>query len=428
MLLYLAYLPFLFLTAIAFTVDSFSVPFVNLSLPEPEHSHYFDQELFKHVVPTSIRVFNDQIFMSFPRLSSNSTPVTLASLDLESMTFSAFPSLKYNTPDSPAHLFSVNSFEITPNGFMWILDNGHLPGHDEKPSPKLVVYDINRQVTRRVAYLPSYMVSSSAFFSQIVIDSDRFIAYFTNSDSWPDEKNPSKGSLVMYSYENNVFSTLLSDDESVNSDNSVVIKAGSRQVYKDHPLLSGATSLALSCDFSTLFLCPLSSRKLYLLEVDHEVGNHSVVNLGSKGYASTTMISSNANYLYIADVEKSRLFKTFLRKSHKSLLPNQRDFLGTHPWPTSIALFKGKMYVLSNKRHLWRDGVISWSAQNFFVEVLDFEDPQVESYVYGCRRTPWAFKLEMYTVVAIVCVLLLVVYLMWIKLRDRPVSDGYYRV
>ncbi|KAL0222435.1 hypothetical protein RCL1_002289 [Eukaryota sp. TZLM3-RCL] len=404
-------------------LEVLSFSFINFTLAdEKDYASYIESKTYEHVAPAGIKVYQDQLFVSFPRWTSSKTPATLAKYDNTTKTFLPFPSEYLNNVNNPQALKSVLGFEITPNGWMWILDQARIEGKPASVADvRLIIFDLKTNQIRRIAHLPSTLVNSqTSFLNDLVVDTDKLIAYIADSGVHVDSSKQAIGAIYAYNYENDVFQQIITG-EAANSDETVWIKIKDQKVFDHSPMLTGADGIALSCDFSTLYFCPLTSRKLWSMDVSSfrnvmPRGSAELTPLlvGTKGFASDGLIVTSNNYLYLSDLESSRVVRTDLNTKSGKFLSDSEVFSHTSTaWPDTFAVSNGKLYVVTNQLHNWLEKRINFEDEdNFQILIYDLGDSAINSYTNGCVSR--GFVIPWYYVLLGITVVLLSVFLYWV--------------
>ena len=119
-------------------------------------------------------------------------PATLNIVDSITGEMHAFPTFREQRLDNPRRLFTnVQSFEITPDGLIFILDVGRQNFLEEDQSkwiagtPRLVIFDLVKNAVTYTFDFPEKILSSTASFANdLVVDRRRGVVFIT--DTWGD--------------------------------------------------------------------------------------------------------------------------------------------------------------------------------------------------------------------------------------------------
>eukprot|EP00698_Gefionella_okellyi_P012429 TRINITY_DN3342_c0_g1_i2.p1 TRINITY_DN3342_c0_g1~~TRINITY_DN3342_c0_g1_i2.p1 ORF type:complete len:441 (+),score=98.83 TRINITY_DN3342_c0_g1_i2:218-1540(+) len=312
----------------------------------------------------------------------------------------AFPSWSWNTVGDPAALQSVLGFEIDTQQRMWILDQGKVNGLAAIPnSIKLVIWDLVTNTLVKTHIFPQSVASlAGSFMNDVVVDTTRGVAYMTDSgiplnDSYP---NPVDAALVVYDFNSNSSRRLLSSTVSTSVNESIWITINGAHVYLNTPLRTGADGIALSCDFNTLWYCPMTSRTLWMIPTaalrdphmtDDDLQRH-VTMIGDKLSASDGLAATSDGHLLITAIERDGILQTPYPYAPADL---RISTLTSNPttmiWPDTMGFGNGtKMYFVSNQLMNFAQGLLTYdlnpgATPNFRVWSVEVG---TTSYVNGC--------------------------------------------
>eukprot|EP00466_Bigelowiella_natans_P010836 jgi/Bigna1/137628/aug1.40_g12336 len=137
----------------------------------------------------------------------------------------------------PSALQYVQSMEIDPRGWMWIIDVGRLyiatPTPDNSSPPKIIIYDLNTNQTVKSYVFPNEVAPyNSSFLNDIVVDVDRNWAYISGVST---RINPSLAFII----------------DSVN--------------YGTQNFTTPSDGIALTPDGNELYYCALHSLDLFVV-------------------------------------------------------------------------------------------------------------------------------------------------------------------
>lgn len=171
---------------------------------------------------------------------------------------------------------------------------------------------------------------------------------------------------------------------------------------------TGADGIALSCDGTTLYWTPLTSRTLYSVSVDtllmykpfEQVYINESIVAYEKGFASDGLAGSSNHILYMTDIENSaiRYIKEDTLATESAALDNNitsivstlvQDSNGLC-WPDTLGFDSdGWMYIVANNLCQFIQGKISnYSAVNYQIWKVYVN---ADSYVKGCAEEPRTF-------------------------------------
>lgn len=381
----------------------------------------------KTCMPAGIKLdYEGNIYVSFPRWKEN-VIATLAKLDPETKTFKPWPSEQENDIENPEMLQSVLGFEIH-NDTIYALDQGIINGTEaKKGSMKVVVYNVNG--TRITSYdLTSKTRSTNSFLNDIVIDPDKKIAYISDSGN-PLTPNKEHFPQILKLYlnassskeDNPTVEQLLGPQHySLMPEDTYWLTINGKKVNTDSPMLTGVDGIALSCDYKILYYTPLTSKKLYSLNVD--TYNQEDFNKGKikvyeayKNISSDGILASKNGVLYMTSLEDGRIY---MKKdmdddlesfSYKNLIHSIAN--ETIMWPDTLALYNSTLYFISNQLHNFIDGTIKFddpSVFNFMIYSIPIADGD-GSYIEGCRNEGYSWTITNIVIWIVFAVLILVV-------------------
>jgi len=249
---------------------------------------------------------NGTIFCSFPRWYDNVT-ATFAKYNSEEKIFEPWPSLEENQrylSESSSGINSVLGFEIDMDDNLYILDQGKINGSAAKErSIKVIQYSLETgNKLREYIFDESIADLENSFLNDIVIDTKKKRAYITDSGISVDGNiTHYKPGIIVLDLEqpSNVY-RILTNHSSVFPDPTFWLHVNNTRVNLYEPMMTGADGIALSCDGSALFYCPLTGRMVYSIltsEIDKAIENGDynkiTVYSGFKKEASDGMLASS---------------------------------------------------------------------------------------------------------------------------------------
>jgi hypothetical protein len=192
---------------------------------------------------------------------------------------------------------------------------------------------------------------------------------------------------------------ILTEDKSVFPDETFWLHVNNTKVNLDSPMMTGADGLALSCDGSAIFYCPLTSRILYSIltsDIDKaiESGNYNDIHVYSafKKEASDGLLASSQNNLYISGIETGSIYSS--SDIEKDLLQfDYKDFdkfegNETTMWPDTLAIYDGYLYFVSNQLNNFPHNIDYDHPKNkkYNFAILRFSVGNDKSYIAGCSQ------------------------------------------
>lgn len=182
---------------------------------------------------------------------------------------------------------------------------------------------------------------------------------------------------------------MLSSYASVQADSNVWVEVNGKKCFTDKPMMTGADGIALSCDFSTLYWTPLTSRTLYTVDADmmlmYDADEQNFVNesiaLQDKTTASDGMLCSNKKELYFTSIEQSAIFKLGNSGNISLVFQSKEQLI----WPDTLSLSSdGYLYVVSNNLCDWLQGLVTdYTKPNYFIWKIKVD---AQSYLAGCNE------------------------------------------
>ena len=359
-------------------------------------------------MPAGIKLSkNGTIFCSFPRWYDNVT-ATFAKYNSKEKIFEPWPSIKENQrcfehPPSPFGINSVLGFEIDKDDNLYILDQGKINGSAaQEGSIKLIHYSLETgNKVKEYIFNSSIADLENSFLNDIVIDTTKRRAYITDSGiSIYNNLSYYKPGIIVLDLDNpsNVY-RILTNHQSVFPDATFWLHVNNTRVNLDEPMMTGADGLALSCDGSALFYCPLSGRIVYSVltsEIDKaiEKGNYNNINVYSafKKEASDGLLASSQNNLYMTGIETGSIHVNsetendllqFDYKDFKSFIGNE-----TTMWPDTLAIYDGYLYFVSNQLNNFPHNIDYEHPKNkkYNFAILRFSVGNDKSYIHGCSE------------------------------------------
>ena len=347
------------------------------------------------------------IFRNFPRRNKEDFNMsTFSKYDKEKKEFIKWPSNNdYN--DRPlnsndcSHFISIIDFEFDEDNNIYLLDEGN-----EFCSINLYVFNLEG------GFLQNFTVTkkNKIFLTNFVLDRINNYAYIPfynlneNSDNsdyragiFVKELIPKvKGGNKEIFYESKIVylkEQILIYDEKYNFENKFIkdyFEIDEKQII----------NVALSCDGLYLILCPLSSRMIYSVLTstlrDESISFISIndVNEGYKNDASSSLITSNMDNLYLTGLEKNVIYfanqieNDLSEFDFKHFDKEENEDMG---WPTKLSITDGVLYILSKKIEIDSENNYVIYNQIFRASIGDDK-----SYVYKCAGLAYRWHLIAY--------------------------------
>jgi sugar lactone lactonase YvrE len=274
------------------------------SVGSPELVHAFPDQM-----PTGVTVADDgRIFVSYPRWGD---PVDFTVAELRDGEEVAYPGAEFNVFDDqrPADcLVSVQSVVVDPEGRLWLLDTGSIEFGPTIPGgAKLVCVDSDRVV--QTIRFPSDVALETTYLNDIRFDLRRGeagMAFITDSGVGAGPN----GLIVVDLASGRSWRKLTGHPTMRPVDGFVAIIEGRPMAG----LAIGVDGIAISADGERLYVCPLSSRRLYSVSVealaDEEAGDEAVAatleDHGEKG-ASDGLESDADGRIYASNYEQGAI-------------------------------------------------------------------------------------------------------------------------
>ena len=272
-------------------------------------------------MPAGIKLSkNGTILCSFPRWH-NKINMTVGKYNKEENIFEPWPSYEENNKfrkNDPLGLNSVLGFEIDKDDNIYILDQGKINNTMAvEKSIKLVKYSLsNGNKLKEYVFDSSIADLNNSFLNDVVIDQDKKRAYITDSgisiDGDISHYNPG---IIVLDLETTKVYRILSNHESTLPDPTFWLHINNSRVNQDKPMMTGADGLALACDGSAIFYCPLTGRMVYSIltsDIDKyiESGNSDDIKVYSayKKEASDGLLYSSNNNLYMTGIETGSIY------------------------------------------------------------------------------------------------------------------------
>lgn len=370
-------------------------------------------------MPAGIKLSkNGTILCSFPRWH-NKIKMTFGKYNKDENIFEPWPSYDENNKfPNPSGLNSVLGFEIDKDDNIYILDQGKINNTKaEKDSIKLVKYSLsNGNKLKEYVFDSSIADLENSFLNDVVIDQDKKRAYITDSGISIDGdiSHYKPGIIVLDLEDSSKVYRILSNHESTLPDPTFWLHINNSRVNKDKPMMTGADGLALACDGSAIFYCPLTGRMVYSIltsDIDKaiESGKTDDIKIYSayKKEASDGLLYSSNNNLYMTGIETGSIY-SFSQITNDLLEFDFRDFNSfdgdeTTMWPDTLAIHDNYLYFVSNQLNNFPDNIDYKNPKNkkYNFAILRFKVDNDKSYIDGCSQLGDSWGIG--TIVVFIC-------------------------
>jgi len=371
-------------------------------------------------MPAGIKLSkNGTILCSFPRWH-NKIKMTVGKYNKEENIFEPWPSYEENNKfrkNDPLGLNSVLGFEIDKDDNIYILDQGKINNTMAvEKSIKLVKYSLsNGNKLKEYVFDSSIADLNNSFLNDVVIDQDKKRAYITDSGiSIDGDISRYKPGIIVLDLETNKVYRILSNHESTLPDPTFWLHINNSRVNQDKPMMTGADGLALACDGSAIFYCPLTGRMVYSIltsDIDKyiESGNNDDIKVYSayKKEASDGLLYSSNNNLYMTGIETGSIY-SFSQITNDLLEFDFRDFTSfdgneTTMWPDTLAIHDNYLYFVSNQLNNFPQNIDFENPKNkkYNFAILRFKVDNDKSYIDGCSQLGDSWGIG--TIVVFIC-------------------------
>lgn len=313
----------------------------------------------KGAMPTGVAVsFSGRKFLNFPRWEDG---VENTCCELKEGNLVPYPNAEINKlqlDKVDSCLVSVQSVVIDPRDRLWLLDTGSIKfGAVQPGAAKMVCVDLGTNKVVKVIKFPADVALPTSYLNDMRFDLRRGksgMAFLTDSSS------SGNNALVVVDLETGESFRRLSGHISTKAvPGFLPIVEGAPLMFVSEDgertgLRVGADGIAIGADGKHLFYCPLSSRKLYSVNLDllcdrsisdEEVAK-SVCEVAEKG-ASDGLESDSAGRIYATDYEHNAVHRISLKGEHETLVCDPRVL-----WPDTLCLAQdGYLYFTANQLH-----------------------------------------------------------------------------
>ena len=259
-----------------------------------------------------------------------------------------YPNVAWNTPRKSDDLWfdSVLGIRSDSKGIVWILDMGQREGL----TPKLVGWNTHTNTLEKIYYIPKPASIKTSQLNDFVIDETHGVFIIADEDIGAGG-NGSKAALVIVNMKTGECRRVLESDTSTVPEN-IAIVIDKKTLYVPHTktaILVGADGITADKENKWLYYAPLSSTKVYRIEIkdllntslSDDVLSKKVAYYASKSNAGgfSMDVDNNLYMTYVASksigVVNSKEKQTYIYAKHEKM-----------SWPDGVSYNKdGYMYV-----------------------------------------------------------------------------------
>lgn len=382
-----------------------------------EFNYTYNNPISENILFENIKLFKNSdnyIFRNFPRRNEEDMKEpTFTKYHKEKNEFIKWPDdndYNENLKKDCNHFKSIIDFEFNEHN-IYLLDEGN------EYCP-VTLWVFNSEGENQLNYKILEKNNHEIFLTNFVLDNINNYVYipFYNLTDTDGNNNDYKAGIFVKKLNDNDYGKfkivylrdkIFFSDEKYNFENDFI--------QKYFPTIQNKTiNVALTCDAEYLLICPLSSRMIYSVLTsklkDDSVNSISFndVNEAYKNDASSSLVLSNMDNLYLTGLEKNAIyfanqiqydlsafdFKLLDKKAH--------DKLG---WPAKLSITEGVLYIISKKIEKIDENIYNISNQVFKVSIDDDN-----SYVYECAGVAYKWKFIAYFIWGIFALVVLFVF------------------
>ncbi len=287
-----------------------------------------------------------RIFVNFPRWGDSVTHSVVEIKDGQEIPFPNTEINQYDPKLSKDRLVSVQSVVVDDKDRLWILDTGSIKfGPPVADGPKLVAVDLSTDKIMKTIHFPTDVAKSTTYLNDLRIDTQREIAYITDSAT----KGPN--AIIVVDLKTGTSKRRLESHKSVEEESSFVPVVESKPLYLGGQTMSvGADGIALSPDGQTLYYSALSGRRLYSVSTQTLDKTPEVKDEGDKGGASDGLEMDAQGNLYVTNYEQASILKRDRSGQYSTLVQLDRKW-----WPDTLCVRDGWLYFTLNQLHRQAD-------------------------------------------------------------------------
>jgi|GEM_PF-274168 len=307
--------------------------------------------------PTGVAVSKKgRVFVTFPWWSDRPNP-SVAEL-MPDGTLQPYPSAYWNQWDGKSGPSALRGFVcaqaayVDHNDFLWVLDAGN-PRNQEgvvTAGPKLFKFNLADNTIEQVYYFDHKRdFTRSSYLSDFRVDSDRSVAYITDS---------ARGTIYVVDLKTRLTHHVLLGDPSTTADAGVIATVGSHE-WKDFVGLVpqvNVSGIELSKGGDWLYYHTMSGRRIYRVPTDvlrdprmtETMRSAAIQDLGPTGSVVDGMWLDGEDNLYMAAIERDAIIVRRPNGAIETFVADPRL-----KWPDSLAMGPdGYVYFSTSMRHL----------------------------------------------------------------------------
>jgi len=312
---------------------------------------------FNEPMPTGVTVSQSgRMFVNFPQWGDK---VTATVAEVKKGKTVPYPSDKINQCEKGNQkdcFVAVQSVVVDPKDRLWVLDTGSIGfGPTTYGGPKLVGIDLSTNKIIKKIIFPEDIALKNTYLNDIRFDlrkGTEGFAFITDSGA---------NGIIVVDLATGKSWRRLHNHPSMKAEKGflAVVEGRPLMLYipntKPFPLAVGADGIAISSDGALLYYCPLSSRRLYSVNIaalidpalpDEKVAE-TIKDLGEKGGASDGLESDAKGRIYLTDYEHNAIRRMLPDGIIETIAHDPRML-----WPDTLSLAKdGYLYFTANQIH-----------------------------------------------------------------------------
>ena len=263
----------------------------------------------KKLLFESYKYYNNNILFNTPR-KGNSSNFTFAKCNESEGGCLPFPNDEINKYDisnlNCKNLISVVAFEIDDENNIYILDEG-----DSVCPAKLNLLKMNgNDINDIIIYNTSEnVIQSKAILNGFTIDKINNYAYLISSEATNTNQNDIKKQSFKLILIDLSSKNVKTKEVKIVIDEKYLIESDLQENLFPN-ISQQLVSITLSCDGESLFISPLTNRKIYSISTKELRKNKKdlVINEGYKNDASLSLMASNMGNLFFTGIEKKVVY------------------------------------------------------------------------------------------------------------------------
>ena len=312
---------------------------------------------FEEQQPSGIAVNSEgRVFVSFPWWGSQPSPAVAEIA--EDGTLQPYPSKYWNDWDGKGGPSALRGFVcaqamyVDHDDFLWVLDTGNPRNRTGVviAGPKLFKINTLDNSIAQVFYFDHKRdFTRSSYLSDFRVDSDRQVAYITDS---------ARGTIYVVDLKTRQTHHVLLGDPSTTADAAVIARVGSQEwrTYMGWAPQVNVSGVELSADGDWLYYHTMSGRRIYRVptnvlrdeRISDATRSAAIEDLGTTGSVIDGMWLDEEENLYLAAIEKDAIYVRRPTGSIETFVADPRL-----KWPDSMAMGPdGYLYFTTSMRHL----------------------------------------------------------------------------